>query len=122
MSAKRLAGRSNRRNEVRIARGLDDLLMVYTIRASVYMADRIVHSSKSSMATIIALRISSDSFVGNLPDVFVCGFLVTLLSLSASRCVKASDVSPSHSTWFALVSTLPDAKGLRASMAIPAKG
>jgi predicted GNAT family N-acyltransferase len=40
MSAKRLAGRNNRRNEVRIARGLDDLLKVYTIRASVYMAEQ----------------------------------------------------------------------------------
>ena len=36
MSAKRLAGRSNRGNEVRIARGLDDLLMVYTIRLRLY--------------------------------------------------------------------------------------
>ena len=39
-SVKSLAGRSNRRTEVRIARGLDDLLMVYTIRASVYMAEQ----------------------------------------------------------------------------------
>jgi predicted GNAT family N-acyltransferase len=41
LSAARLAARrSNRRAEVRIARGLDDLLMVYTIRASVYMAEQ----------------------------------------------------------------------------------
>jgi predicted GNAT family N-acyltransferase len=39
-SAKGLARRSNRRTEVRIARGLDDLLMVFTIRASVYMAEQ----------------------------------------------------------------------------------
>ncbi|MGH7784465.1 MAG: GNAT family N-acetyltransferase [Candidatus Binatia bacterium] len=39
-SAISLAGRSNRRTEVRIARGLDDLLMVYTIRAAVYMAEQ----------------------------------------------------------------------------------
>lgn len=37
---KRLTGRGNRRTEVRIVRGLDDLLMVYTIRASVYMAEQ----------------------------------------------------------------------------------
>jgi len=37
---KSLAGRNNRRTEVRIVRGLDDLLMVYTIRASVYMAEQ----------------------------------------------------------------------------------
>lgn len=35
-----LAGRRNRRPQVRIARGLDDLLMVYTIRAAVYMAEQ----------------------------------------------------------------------------------
>ena len=40
LSAARLAARSNRRAEVRIARGLDDLLMVYTIRALVYMAEQ----------------------------------------------------------------------------------
>jgi predicted GNAT family N-acyltransferase len=38
--AKRPAGRSNHRTEVRIARGFDDLLMVYTIRAAVYMAEQ----------------------------------------------------------------------------------
>jgi predicted GNAT family N-acyltransferase len=38
--AKSLAVLSNRRTEVRIARGLDDLLMVYSIRASVYMAEQ----------------------------------------------------------------------------------
>ena len=32
--------RDNRRSKVRIVRGLDDLLMVYTIRASVYMAEQ----------------------------------------------------------------------------------
>lgn len=40
VSEKSLAGRSNRRAQVRIARGLDDLLMVYTIRAAVYMAEQ----------------------------------------------------------------------------------
>lgn len=39
-NTKSLAGRRNRQTEVRIARGLDDLLMVYTIRASVYMAEQ----------------------------------------------------------------------------------
>jgi predicted GNAT family N-acyltransferase len=39
-NAKSLAGCSNRRTEVRIVRGLDDLLMVYSIRASVYMAEQ----------------------------------------------------------------------------------
>ncbi len=39
-SEKSLAVRSNRRAQVRIARGLDDLLMVYTIRAAVYMAEQ----------------------------------------------------------------------------------
>jgi predicted GNAT family N-acyltransferase len=32
--------RNNRRAEVRIARSLDDLLMIFTIRASVYMAEQ----------------------------------------------------------------------------------
>lgn len=36
----REARRNNQRTQVRIARGLDDLLMVYTIRASVYMAEQ----------------------------------------------------------------------------------
>lgn len=40
ISGKKLAARSNRRAEVRIARGLDDLMMVYTIRAAVYMAEQ----------------------------------------------------------------------------------
>ncbi len=39
-AAKRPVARSNRRAEVRIARGFDDLLMVYTVRASVYMAEQ----------------------------------------------------------------------------------
>ena len=39
-SVNSLAVRSNRRTEVRIARGFDDLLMVYTIRAAVYMAEQ----------------------------------------------------------------------------------
>src|SRR5208283_3516984 len=39
-NAKSQAGRSNRRTEVRIARGFDDLLMVYSIRAAVYMAEQ----------------------------------------------------------------------------------
>jgi predicted GNAT family N-acyltransferase len=39
-TTERVAGRSNHRTQVRIARGLDDLLMVYTIRASVYMAEQ----------------------------------------------------------------------------------
>ncbi len=34
------APRSNRRTDVRIARGFDDLLMVYSIRAAVYMAEQ----------------------------------------------------------------------------------
>lgn len=33
------------------------------------------------MATIIALRISTDSFVGNVPDVFVCGFFSDFVKL-----------------------------------------
>lgn len=34
------ASRSNRRSHVRIARGLDDLAMVYAIRAAVYLAEQ----------------------------------------------------------------------------------
>lgn len=40
VGSKGLTGRRNRRTDVRIVRGLDDLLMVYTIRASVYMAEQ----------------------------------------------------------------------------------
>jgi predicted GNAT family N-acyltransferase len=39
-SARSPTGRSNRRAEVRIARNLDDLLMVFTIRASVFIAEQ----------------------------------------------------------------------------------
>ncbi|HXW70317.1 MAG TPA: GNAT family N-acetyltransferase [Methylocella sp.] len=38
--SKDLSARSNQRIEVKIARGLDDLLMVYSIRAAVYMAEQ----------------------------------------------------------------------------------
>src|SRR5579885_1371181 len=39
-SADRSARRNNRRVEIRVARTLDDLLMVFTIRAAVYMAEQ----------------------------------------------------------------------------------
>jgi predicted GNAT family N-acyltransferase len=39
-TARGLAARSNQRTQVRIARNLDDLLMVFTIRAAVYMAEQ----------------------------------------------------------------------------------
>ena len=39
-AATKRPSRGNKRTEVKIARGLDDLLMAYTIRASVYMAEQ----------------------------------------------------------------------------------
>jgi hypothetical protein len=77
-NAKSLAGRSNRRTEVRIVRGLDDLLMVYSIRASVYMAEQDCPFVEESTATIIARHISSALFGESLLDVFARDFLVTL--------------------------------------------
>jgi hypothetical protein len=39
-TGKRFVNRSNSRTDVRIVRSLDDLLMVYTIRAAVFMAEQ----------------------------------------------------------------------------------
>jgi hypothetical protein len=121
-SARSLARLSNRQAEVRIARSLDELLMVFTIRASVYMAEQDCPFAEEFDGNDHCATHFIGFIEGEPAGCLRVRFFSDFVKLERLAVRRISGDLFSHSTWLAPESSLPGVKGLRASTAIPAKG